>query len=363
MMQLFRLLFHLKILLSLFFFFLPIIIANPPAPKHGNFSTWKSTAPRYIKNGSFQLDKIFRWFIYDEHGKIVDDLSYDMRGYDKFSPAPVGSYKLINDNVFFHMPTIHYFYFIFEELPLLLSTELHGTWIRFPQNVTIFNCGKDLLQDKFHQSFLDFYFGKNRFAKFPVIQQHWTLEIPNPSIRYYVGENNYLIIPPKLGHYTNIEPWFWDTIRNLKYINHENPSRLIYLTRGQDTRSIVNEHELIKELKKYMPTLEVVYPGNLTFEQQYLTMRDAKLVMGPHGKCLTNLFYAPKNITIVEFGHQHRGNFEFLLPLLSINQSNYYTVKLFCPDPSKIHCNVVMDVPKLLPGIISHLRGRIDLAI
>lgn len=185
------------------------------------------------------------------------------------------------------------------------------------------------------------------------------------TIRYYVGEGNYLIVPQKLGHFTNHHPYFWSELRKLKppVEDYTLANRLVYLSRGHDRRSLVNESELIHELKHILPNLEVYYPGNLTIEEQYLIFHDAKLLIGPHGNCFTNLIFAPSNVTIIEIRAPKLANFALVARDLGLNMSNYFDFHAKYVDEKNSQSDLYINVTESIIKIIHFLQDRIPLKI
>lgn len=105
---------------------------------------------------------------------------------------------------------------------------------------------------------------------------------------------------PKLS-YSNFTWLREKIISNMKIAEPNGQDRLkIYLSRnkGPETRRICNELELINFLKKN--NFVIVYPEQLTFLEQFKIFNRAKLVVGPHGSGMVNIF-AAKNISVIEF--------------------------------------------------------------
>lgn len=263
----------------------------------------------------------------------------------------------LNSHVALFFTSNHYFHFTYEALPLIVSLDLHGIFkYRYP-NITIVTLCRHLEKIPPVGPVLEF-FHLNYLYNYPEIRISCH---PKEMIRYYVGENYSLIIPQKLGIFANYDGYIYEMLRNTVYINYKNPTRMIYLTRGQDRRHIQNEKELLKVLKFFLPQLEVYYLGNMTIPQQYEIFHNAKLIIGPHGNCFTNLIFAPiKNTYFIEFHSPKVGSFKDLFALLGGNLQHYYfTVELDSTDPSIAQTTLLANVSSMAHQIHSFLKGRL----
>lgn len=73
----------------------------------------------------------------------------------------------------------------------------------------------------------------------------------------------------------------------------------IYYHRGSSKRRIVNHEEVIEQVERH--GFRVVYPGQMSFEEQLRGARNAGYLMGAHGACFTNIAYSQPPATIIEF--------------------------------------------------------------
>lgn len=71
--------------------------------------------------------------------------------------------------------------------------------------------------------------------------------------------------------------------------------RRIYVSRldASHMRSVVNEDELCRLMVRH--GFEIITPGQLPIEEQIVALRDAEVVVGPHGAGLSNLVYCRSN--------------------------------------------------------------------
>jgi hypothetical protein len=83
---------------------------------------------------------------------------------------------------------------------------------------------------------------------------------------------------------------------------------IVFLTRGQDgkSRSVVNQAELLAALGAAFPgvTIDAFEPtGDIPFLDVAARVYPARVVIGPHGANLNNIFGARPGTTMVEFGY------------------------------------------------------------
>jgi len=92
--------------------------------------------------------------------------------------------------------------------------------------------------------------------------------------------------------------------------------RLLYLPRGKGVkRSVANEDEMLYQIRDKFTqaaNFEVVV-ANLTnnWKEDRALMEQADVIFGPHGGAMSNMVFAKKAISVVEFiplGHLHRSN-------------------------------------------------------
>ncbi len=76
---------------------------------------------------------------------------------------------------------------------------------------------------------------------------------------------------------------------------------VVYLarTRGK-TRSVANEPDVLAALRRTWPGLRVLFPTN-DWHKDRESVRNASVIIGPHGGAMANMIFAPVNTTIIEF--------------------------------------------------------------
>ena len=76
---------------------------------------------------------------------------------------------------------------------------------------------------------------------------------------------------------------------------------VIYLPRMEGTiRSVANEKGVISTLRTKWPNLRIVHITN-EWNRDRWTVRNASIIIAPHGGALANMIFAPPNTTIIEF--------------------------------------------------------------
>ena len=78
---------------------------------------------------------------------------------------------------------------------------------------------------------------------------------------------------------------------------------VVYFARkAGKTRAVTNEAEVLATLRRRWPKrqLRVVYPTN-SWRRDRETVRNASVIVGPHGGAMANMVFAPANTTIIEF--------------------------------------------------------------
>ncbi|MBU3155336.1 glycosyltransferase family 61 protein [Clostridium estertheticum] len=74
--------------------------------------------------------------------------------------------------------------------------------------------------------------------------------------------------------------------------------RKIYISRKNiNNKRLLNNAEVAEMFAKY--GFEIVFPENMSFEQQVETFSQAKYIAGSSGAALTNILYCPSNATII----------------------------------------------------------------
>lgn len=119
-----------------------------------------------------------------------------------------------------------------------------------------------------------------------------------------IAEINELYCPSYPVPNYNSFLWLRESLsQGLKLNNTIESERKLYLSRNKlGSRGVINENQLISFLKS--KDFEVLYPEEMTLEEQLMAFMNAKLVVGPHGSAFTNLIFS-KNVRVIEFFGQH----------------------------------------------------------
>jgi capsular polysaccharide biosynthesis protein len=76
----------------------------------------------------------------------------------------------------------------------------------------------------------------------------------------------------------------------------------VYLSRRNQVtysdRSIVNEEDVQRVLQQL--GYSIIEPGNMSFSSQVETMRNASVIVGPHGSSFGNLVFASKGVSVID---------------------------------------------------------------
>ena len=101
------------------------------------------------------------------------------------------------------------------------------------------------------------------------------------------------------------------------------PRRLLISRRDSPFRRIRNEAQLADLLEPL--GFEVIVPGDLSFEEQIATFRDATHVIAPHGAGLTNILWCAPGTHVLEVFHPHYGTWAYAM-LKDVLELNYATL-------------------------------------
>lgn len=78
-------------------------------------------------------------------------------------------------------------------------------------------------------------------------------------------------------------------------------TKIIYLPRFSNARTVVNEAQVIKMLQHYFSDDLLIYKPINQWKKDRNVFKDAKIIIGPHGGAMANMIFAPVNTTIIEF--------------------------------------------------------------
>jgi len=95
---------------------------------------------------------------------------------------------------------------------------------------------------------------------------------------------------------------FWDWLYNIvKRPSETTPvgPRYIYISRADiGKRTIINEADMMPILHAY--GFHIMHPGQLSLAEQIAIVRNAELIIGPHGAGLTNCAFSPPGAKLLE---------------------------------------------------------------
>lgn len=142
--------------------------------------------------------------------------------------------------------------------------------------------------------------GKNQFSKIEEILDLLNFKniqsFKSSKSKYYSFKK--LIVPSMIA--PHISPFKVNLIdKHLRSRIEFMPSKRLYISRINATlRKLVNELELINELRKY--NFEVHTLEGLSITDQIDLFRQAEIVLSVHGAGLTNIIFSPKDTKVIE---------------------------------------------------------------
>jgi len=114
-----------------------------------------------------------------------------------------------------------------------------------------------------------------------------TFRSPIVYVPYFVGEFPMGIVPPNF-----MQPLNQQTTPGVD---------VVYLARKRGTpRSVHNKADVLATLAKKWPNLRVIYPSN-NWRSDRDSVRNAGVIIGPHGGAMANMIFAPASATVIEF--------------------------------------------------------------
>jgi hypothetical protein len=99
---------------------------------------------------------------------------------------------------------------------------------------------------------------------------------------------------------SQVHPSSLDVLRRHFDVDEEPGDRVLYVSRAGFRRSPAWEGDLVRELTRRLPGLEVVDGHRMSLREQVATFREAAVVIGPHGAGLTNLVFSPRTTRVIE---------------------------------------------------------------
>jgi capsular polysaccharide biosynthesis protein len=102
-----------------------------------------------------------------------------------------------------------------------------------------------------------------------------------------------------------------------------NSSSCVYISRSDTTKRIIkNENELIRFLEN--KGFSVLRTGGLSLSQQVSLVRNAKIIIGPHGAGLTNLAFARHLRALVEIRNEQNADIGYRF-MCQYRNARYFT--------------------------------------
>ena len=134
------------------------------------------------------------------------------------------------------------------------------------------------------------------------------------------------------GFYNRFDAYQFNKIYN--NISVSEKEYVLYLSRGKFGRSLINEEEIISNIKSIHPI--IVINGSETREQIFHYFTNAKLIFGSHGSLMKNLIWCKKSPIFINICPYKRANGDMIGNSLHLGfQPLYFIVD--CDDKQMIH--------------------------
>ena len=129
---------------------------------------------------------------------------------------------------------------------------------------------------------------------------------------------------------------FIDEYKVSRLIKKETTKKIVFIKRRKEKRSIINEEQLIKELKnRYTYEVFDVYFEDLSFVDQVNIVCGCNLLVGCHGAGFTNLLFMNENSNVLDLVPEHCFQLEGCYSkLCSLKNINYYSLQGKTPNLS-----------------------------
>jgi capsular polysaccharide biosynthesis protein len=120
----------------------------------------------------------------------------------------------------------------------------------------------------------------------------------------------------------------------------------IYIYRKETQRNIINSDEVFTMIKNKYSNLEWKLFNIETFENTVELFSKASIIIGPHGAGLTNMLFAPENITVIEFMPTTDPNICYYHQSEILNNNHYIIPIDYCNQNRQlyINCNEIKDI-------------------
>jgi capsular polysaccharide biosynthesis protein len=169
-----------------------------------------------------------------------------------------------------------------------------------------------------------------------------------------------LVLPSHLPYWGILEPRYVREFRDhsIAKVSVAAASKFVYVSRRNATRrKILNEDELVQMLMRF--GFGTYFLEHLSFEEQVILFKQAKIVVSIHGAALTNLIFMNPGTAVVEFIKNPLSDEAYLMEyqrLASLFNIDYYS----CPC-QPIPSNGTLDAANLNVNIatVSNLLQQI----
>lgn len=117
---------------------------------------------------------------------------------------------------------------------------------------------------------------------------------------------------------------------------------VVYLSRlPTERRNIKNHDAVLAAIRHYFPQCSIVFPGQLTFDEQVRATRDARIIIAQHGAQATNLLWAQNLEAFVEL--RLGSEFDEYSSLALLRGAQYFGVNRLFSSPKfeePYRCNI-----------------------
>ena len=263
--------------------------------------------PSIVMNASIQIINNHYWLMNDSSGHLIDKNSHHLykihspTSYPDLTSYPsIDTTVTIDNDVIILWVTNHYFHFMYETLQVVYTLYVMDIFELYP-NATILTIHNEL---KDHE--------RVTLSFFNIHMKYQNIVMAKKNYLYRVTNGHAMIFPARASLYTFQSNFLMVNIYKYKVPQRYIPNKYIYITRGNDRRTMLNEYILITYLIKL--NFDIIYPIKMNIIEQHKLFSSAKVIITPHGNALTNLIFAHQNTTVIEFaGEKHGGNYLHLI--------------------------------------------------
>ena len=115
--------------------------------------------------------------------------------------------------------------------------------------------------------------------------------------------------------------WLREKFMNQDMKSTNRGKRNLFVSRRDpNRRRLINEKELIIELKKY--NFDLIIPEQFSLKEQIKIFSDARIIIGPHATGLANMIWSPSGTVVIDLRGQYN-NFKYLKELALSHNIDY----------------------------------------